>query len=171
MINNKMEKAINGQINAEIYSSYLYLSMSAYFESVNLKGCSNWMRMQAMEELAHFKKFYDYLIARGGTIVLSQIEAPPAKWKSPLAVFENVLKHEQKVTSLINNLVDISLKLKDHATNGFLQWFVSEQVEEEATADEIIQSMKLNKDNPSGLFMIDKELAQRVFVPPAGVTL
>lgn len=171
MIDKKMEKAVNDQMNAEIYSSYLYLSMSAYFESVNLKGFALWMRTQAMEELTHFKKFYDFLCARGGTVVLSEIKAPPAKWKSPLAAFENVLKHEQHVTGLINNLVDISLKLKDHATNNFLQWFVGEQVEEESTADEIIQSMKLNRDNPGGLFMIDKELAQRTFVPPAGVTL
>lgn len=171
MIDKKMEKAINDQMNAEIYSSYLYLSMSAYFESVNLKGFAHWMRAQAMEELTHFKKFYDFLCARGGTVVLSEIKAPPAKWKSPLAAFENVLKHEQHVTALINNLVDVSLKLKDHATNNFLQWFVGEQVEEEATADEIIQSMKLNRDNPGGLFMMDKELAQRTFVPPAGVTL
>jgi len=171
MISKKMENAINRQINWELYSSYLYLSMSAYFDSTNLKGCSSWMRIQAMEEQAHTKKFYDFLTARGGRVVLSAIKSPPAEWKSPLAVFENVLEHEQNVTALINSLVDLSVKLKDHATNSFLQWFVNEQVEEEASADEVVQSLKLNKNNPGGLYMLDKELAQRTFVPPAGVTL
>ncbi len=171
MIDKKMEKAINGQINAELYSSYLYLSMSAYFDSVNLGGFSHWMRVQAMEEQAHTKKFYDFLTARGGRVVLSSIDAPPTKWKTPLAAFENVLKHEQLVTGLINDLVDISVKIKDHATNSFLMWFVDEQVEEEETADGIVQSLKLNANNPGGLFMIDKEVGQRMFVPPTGVTL
>ncbi len=171
MINKKMVKAINDQINAELYSSYLYLSMSAYFDSINLKGCSSWMRVQVMEEQAHTKKFYDYLTARGGRIVLSQIKAPPSEWKSSLAVFEHVLEHEQMVTGLINDLVDLSVKLKDHATNSFLKWYVDEQVEEEESAEGVLQSLKLNADNPGGLFMIDKELAQRVFVPPTGVTL
>jgi ferritin len=171
MINKKMVKAINDQINAELYSSYLYLSMSAYFDSINLKGCSSWMRVQAMEEQAHTKKFYDYLTSRGGRVVLTEIAAPPSEWKSPLAVFEHVLEHEQMVTGRINDLVDLAIKLKDHATNSFLGWFVDEQVEEEESADEILQSLKLNKNNPSGLFMIDKELGQRVFVPPTGVIL
>jgi ferritin len=171
MINKKMQDAINEQINWELYSSYLYLSMSAYFESVNLKGFSNWMRVQAMEEQTHAKRFYDFLPARGGRVILSEIKAPPAEWKSPLAVFQETLKHEQHVTSRINNLVDLSLDLKDHATNSFLQWFVNEQVEEESSADEVIQSLKLNENNPGGLFMIDKELAQRTFVSPADITL
>lgn len=171
MIDKRMEKAINKQINWELYSSYLYMSMAAYFESVNLKGFSNWMRVQAMEELTHAKRFYDFLTARGGRVVLTEIKSPPTDWKSPLAVFENVLDHEQHVTALINDLVDLSVKMKDHATNSFLQWFVNEQVEEEASADEIVQSLKLNKNNPGGLYMIDKDLAQRTFVPPADVTL
>jgi ferritin len=171
MINKKMEKAINDQINWELYSSYLYLSMSAYFESVNLKGFSSWMRVQSMEEITHFKRFYDFLLARGGRVILSEIKSPPAKWKSPLATFEDVLKHEQHVTRRINNLVDLSLQLRDHATNSFLQWFVDEQVEEESSVDEVIQSLKLNESNPGGLFMIDKELAQRTFILPADVTL
>lgn len=127
--------------------------------------------VQTMEEQAHTKKFYDYLSARGGRIVLSEIKAPPSEWKTPLAVFEHVLEHEQMVTGLINSLVDLSLELKDHATNSFLKWYVDEQVEEEESAGEVIQNLKLNADNPGGLFMIDKELAQRVFVPPTGVTL
>ncbi len=171
MISKKMEKAINEQINWELYSSYLYFAMSAYFDSINLKGFSGWMRIQAMEELTHTKRFYDFLTARGGRVRVSSIKAPPAEWKSPLAVFQDTLKHEQHVTSRINALVDLSVTLKDHATNSFLQWFVNEQVEEEASADEVIQNLKLNADNPGGLFMIDKELAQRTFVPPADVTL
>ena len=129
------------------------------------------MRVQVMEELAHTKKFYDYLTARGGRVVLSEIAVPPSDWKTPLAVFEHVLEHEQMVTGLINDLVDLSIKLKDHATNSFLKWYVDEQVEEEESAEGVIQSLKLNESNPGGLFMIDKELAQRVFVPPTGVTL
>ena len=171
MIDQKMETAINEQINRELYSAYLYFSMAAYFDSISLKGFSNWMRIQAMEEQTHVKRFYDYLTARGGRVLLSDIEAPPCEWDSPLAVFENVLTHEQYVTGLINNLVDLSLTIKDHATNSFLQWFVNEQVEEEASADEVVQSLKLNADNPGGLFLVDKEMAQRMFVQPVDVTI
>ena len=171
MMDEKMIKAINDQMNAELYSSYLYFSMAAYFDSISLKGCSSWMRVQAMEEQAHTKKFYDFLTARGGRVVLSDIKAPPSNWETPLAVFEHVLEHEQMVTGLINGLVDLALELRDHATNSFLQWYVDEQVEEEENADGILQNFKLNADNPGGLFMIDKELAARVFVPPTGVTL
>jgi ferritin len=171
MISEKMQKAINEQINWELYSSYLYLSMAAYFESLTLKGFSSWMRIQAMEELTHVKRFYDFLTARGGRAIMSEIKAPPSEWKTPLSVFEETLKHEQHVTSRINDLVDLSLELRDHATNSFLKWFVDEQVEEEESVDEVLQSLKLNENNPGGLFMIDKELAQRTFVPPAGVTI
>ena len=171
MINEKMEKAINEQVNWELYSSYLYFSMAAYFESVNLKGFSGWMRIQAMEELTHVKRFYDFLTARGGRPIMSDIKAPPSEWENPLAVFEETLKHEQHVTGRINDLVDLSLDLKDHATNSFLKWFVDEQVEEEESVDEVLQSLKLNENNPGGLFMIDKELAARTFVPPTDVTL
>ncbi len=171
MINEKMEAAINKQINWELYSSYLYFSMSAYFDSVNLKGCASWMRVQAMEELSHVKKFYDFMGSRGARVMMSEIKAPQTEWESPLAVFEETLKHEQQVTSLINGLVDIAIELKDHATNSFLQWYVDEQVEEEESAGDVVQSLRLNENNPSGLFMIDKELGQRIFTPPAGVTL
>jgi ferritin len=166
MIKDKIQGAINKQINAELYSSYLYLSMSSYFESINLKGCANWMRVQTQEELVHVMKFYDYLIERGGKVILSAIESPPTEWTSPLAVFEHAYKHEQKVTGLINDLVDLAVAEKDHASNNFLQWFVSEQVEEEASADEVVQKIKLMGDARGGLFMIDRELAQRVFTPP-----
>jgi len=170
MIDERMQDAINKQLNAELYSSYLYLSMSAYFQSVNLGGFANWMRVQAKEELAHAMKFYDYVNERGGRVILHPVEEPPSEWDSPLAVFEHVYRHEQKVTGLINKLVDLAVEARDHATNNFLQWFVSEQVEEEASADEVVQKLKLVGDDPSGLFMIDRELAQRVFVAPATTT-
>jgi len=166
----KMQEALNKQLNAEIYSAYLYLSMSAYFQSVNLDGFANWMRVQWQEELAHGLKFYDYVNERGGRVVLQTVEAPPSEWDSALAVFEDTYRHEQKVTGMINKLVDLAVETRDHATNNFLQWFVSEQVEEEASADEVVQKLKLVGDDPSGLFMIDRELGQRVFVAPATAT-
>jgi ferritin len=169
MMQQRMQDAINEQINWELYSSYLYLSMSTYFESINLKGFSNWMRVQAMEELTHFKRFYDFLTARGGRVVLSEIKAPPREWGSPLEAFEEVLRHEEGVTERINRLVDLAGELRDHATASFLRWFVDEQVEEEASVEGIIQGLRLNKDNPSGLFMIDRELSQRTFLPPVDV--
>jgi ferritin len=167
MIKKTIEKAINQQINAEMYSAYLYMSMSAHFRSINLAGAANWMRVQAQEEMVHATKFYDYLLERGGKVTLTAIEGPETEWKSPLAVFEAGYKHEQKVTSLINALVDLAIKESDHATNAMLQWFVTEQVEEEANADAIIQKLRLTKGEGGGLFMIDQELATRVFVPPA----
>ena len=170
MMDEKMQEALNKQLNAEIYSAYLYLSMSAYFQSVNLGGFANWMRVQWQEELEHGLKFYDYVNERGGRVVLQAVEAPPSEWDSPLAVFEHVYEHEQKVTGMINKLVDLAVEIKDHATNNFLQWFVSEQVEEEASADEVLQRVKRVGDNASGLFMIDRELAQRVFVAPTAAT-
>ena len=170
MIDEKMQDALNKQLNAELYSSYLYLSMAAYFQGVNLGGFANWMRVQAQEELSHAMKFYDYVNERGGRVALQAVEAPPSEWDSPLAVFEHVYQHEQKVTGLINKLVDLAIEARDHATNNFLQWFVSEQVEEEDSADEVVQRLKLVGDDPSGLFMIDRELAQRVFVASTATT-
>ena len=167
MLKEKIQKALNQQVNAELYSSYLYLAMAAYFETINLKGFANWMRVQTQEELVHAMKFYDFIIERGGKAVLSSIEGPPTEWASPLAVFEQAYEHEQKVTGLINKLVDLSMAEQDHATNNFLQWFVAEQVEEEASADEVVQKIKLMGDASGGLFMLDRELAQRVFTPPA----
>ncbi len=167
MMNDTMEKAINEQINAEIYSSYLYLSMGAYFAAEGLPGCANWMKAQAQEELFHAMKMFDYVNERGNRILLTPIEQPATEWASPLAVFENVLQHEQKVTSLINNLVNLALDERDHATNIFLQWFVSEQVEEEASAGDVLQKLKLIGGDASGLFVLDQELGQRIFTPPA----
>lgn len=166
MIKGKMESALNKQLNAEFYSSYLYLSMSAYFESINIKGFANWMRIQTQEELVHAMKFYDYINESGGRVTLTAVEAPPTEWDSPLAAFEHVYKHEQKVTDLINELVNLSISEKDHASNNFLQWFVAEQVEEESSADAIVQKLKLVSDERGRLFMLDQELGQRIFTPP-----
>lgn len=167
MISQQMEKALNAQVNAEFYSAYLYLSMESYFKSLNLNGFANWMRVQTQEEIMHAMKIYDFINERGGRALLKGIEGPPTKWKSPLAVFEAAYAHEQKVTGLINDLVDLAMKEKDHATNSFLQWFVNEQVEEEASADEIVQQLKMMENAPGGMFMLDRELGQRVFTPPA----
>lgn len=163
MISKKMQNTINGQINAELYSAYLYLSMSADFNSKNLPGFANWMKIQAQEELGHAMKLYNFIEERLGRVTLKAIEAPPTEWDSPLAALQAVLKHEQKVTGLINKLVDQAVAENDHATRGFLQWFVDEQVEEEASADAIVQQLKLIKAAPGGLFMLDKELGRRTF--------
>jgi len=161
-----MQKALNDQIQAELYSAYLYLSMQAWFDSKNLSGFANWMNIQAQEETAHAMKFYNYLCERSGTVELQVIQQPPNKWNSPLAVFKHTLEHEQAVTARINDLVDSAQNQKDHATSSFLRWFVDEQVEEEASADAILQQLKLAKDAPGALFMIDRELGQRIFTPP-----
>ncbi|MGB6067498.1 MAG: ferritin [Desulfomonilaceae bacterium] len=167
MISQDIQDAFNGQLNAELYSAYLYLSMSAYFEAINLKGFANWMRCQAQEEMVHVMKFYNFINDRGGRVVLSPVEGPPAKWDSPLSAFEDAYLHEQKITGLINNLVDLALLEKDHAAGTFLQWFVTEQVEEEASADAVVQKLKLAGTQGAALFMIDAEQATRVFtVPP-----
>jgi ferritin len=166
MLNPRIQAALNSQINAELYSSYLYLSMSAYFDSQNLAGMANWMRIQAQEELTHAMKFFDFVNERSGRVLLTQVEAPKTEWSSPLDVFEETLAHEQKVTALINDLVDLSLGEKDHAANTFLQWFVTEQVEEEATAQAILEKLKLVGDDGVAIFMLDGELGQRA-VPAA----
>ena len=167
MLTKKMEKALVEQINAEFYSSYLYLSMGAYFESKGLPGFAKWMDAQAQEEWFHGMKIFHFVNERGGRVTLKEIAKPPADWKATLAVFENVLAHEQKVTGLINGLVDLALAERDHATNIFLQWFVSEQVEEEASVGAVLDKLKLIGKDTNGLFVLDGELGQRVFTPPA----
>jgi ferritin len=167
MISKKMQDALNEQVNAEMYSAYLYLAMDAFFQATNLAGFANWMRVQTQEEMAHAMKIYDYINERGAAVTLKAIEGPPTEWESPLAVFEAVYEHEQKVTGLINDLVDLAIEEKDHASNTFLQWFVNEQVEEESSADQMVQKLKLVKDAPGGIYMLDNELSQRVFTPPA----
>ncbi len=166
MISKSMEDALNEQVNAELYSAYLYLSMESYFKAQNLNGFANWMRVQTQEEVSHAMKIYDFINERGGRVILKAIEGPETDWDSALTVFNAVYEHEQKVTSLINNLVDLAIKEKDHATNSFLQWFVNEQVEEEASADGILQQLKMMEKAPGGMFMLDRELGQRVFTPP-----
>lgn len=166
MLTPRMEQALNEQVNAELYSSYLYLAMAAYFSEHNLEGFTHWMNMQSQEELTHAMKFYAFINERGGRNILKTIEAPPASWDSPTAVFEAVLEHEQKVTSLINALVDLALSEKDHATNIFLQWFVTEQVEEEASVNAVLQKLKLLGGDSGGMFMVDRELANRTAACP-----
>ena len=167
MIGKKMEKALNGQLKAEYYSSYLYLSMAAYFESIDLGGFANWMRIQMQEEEFHALKFFNYIIERNGRVILQAIEAPPTEWDSPSEAFQATLEHEQKVTGLINDLVYLSREERDNASEIFLQWFVSEQVEEEDSVNTILGQLKLIKSSPEALFMLDKDLGQRVFTPPA----
>jgi ferritin len=167
MIKKNVLKALNSQLNAELYSAYLYLAMEAYFESIDLSGFANWMRAQAQEELAHAIKFYDYIVQRGERVDLSSIDGPQKEWDSPLAVFEHVYKHEKMVTGLINDLVNLTTSESDHATTNFLQWYIAEQVEEEESASGVLQRVKLTADSPGGLFMLDTELGQRVFTPPA----
>ena len=170
MIKKNIEKALNDQINKEMYSSYIYLSMSAHFESIDLSGFANWMKVQALEELVHAMKIFNYVNERGGRVVLETIDKPQHSWDSPLAAFQHVYEHEQYVTSLINKLVDLAITERDHATNQFLQWFVEEQVEEEDTANGVVQKLKLVQDG-GGLFMLDKELGVRLFTPPTGFSL
>lgn len=161
MISEKIQKAINDQINAEFYSSYLYLSMAAYFESENYKGFAIWMRMQAEEEKEHAYKLYDYMNDRGGHVVLAAIEAPPADFKSVQDVYEKTLEHERGVTARINKLNALALEENDFATTAHLQWFITEQVEEEATAEDILNQIKMVDGKAGSLFYIDKHMAKR----------
>jgi ferritin len=167
MLKTKVAESLNSQINAELYSSCLYLSMESYFHSVSLSGFAAWMRVQVQEELLHAMKLYDFVGSRGGRVVLEAIAKPDADWESPLAAFEHVLRHEEGITARINNLMDIAASEQDHATKIFLQWFVSEQVEEEAGVSEILSKLRLIRSDSSGLFMLDAELGKRVFVPSA----
>lgn len=169
MLSEKMQEALNKQLNAELYSAYLYLSMSAHFEADGLPGFANWMRAQAREEVIHAMKFYNYLIEKGARVLMAPIEGPPSEWESPLAAFEFTLAHERKVTGLINDLVNLAIEEKDHTTNNFLQWFVSEQMEEEASVDEVVRELRQVADTAGGLSMLDRELGQRVFTAPAQI--
>jgi ferritin len=167
MLNPKVSTALNQQINAELFSEYLYLSMSAHFESESLKGMANWMRIQAGEERMHAMKFYQFVLDRGGKVTLTAIDAPKTTWASPLEVFKEAYAHEIKVTGLINNLATLAVEEKDHATHQFLNWFVNEQVEEESNAQTIVDRLKLVGDNGLAIYMLDQELATRVPTAPA----
>jgi ferritin len=166
MLSDEMHGRLNSQLNAELYSAYLYLSMSAHFRSSDLDGFANWMRVQAHEELMHGLKFFDFLNSRGGRVTLAPIDGPATEWQSPQHAFETVYQHEQKVTGLINAIASAAVAESDHATGTFLQWFVNEQVEEEESANRILRNLKLIGSDGAGLLMLDRELAQRVFVPP-----
>lgn len=161
MIKKRVENALNEQMNKEFYSYYLYLSMAAHFDSNNLKGFSQWLKIQAKEEAGHAMKLYEYLISRGGKVILQPIDAPPSDWKAHKNIFEDAYRHEQKVTGLISKLVELAKSEKDHPTEIFLQWFVTEQVEEEALASEVLQKLQLIGNDGSALFVLDGELGKR----------
>jgi ferritin len=161
MISKTLEAAINDQIKNELYSAYLYLSMSAHFEEHNLAGFAHWMRVQAREEQEHAMKFYDYVHDRGGVVKLQAIDQPPAAWKSSLELFQQVLEHEQKVTDLINKLYELAVKENDYATQVMLQWFITEQVEEEKNASQIIEQIKMIDAHGTAVLMLDKQLGKR----------
>ena len=161
MLSKKVQDAINEQIKNELYSGYLYLAMSAYFEAKNLPGFAHWMRLQAEEEQEHALKFFDFVNDRGARVVLQAIDQPPVEWESPLAVFEQTLEHEQKVTGLINQLYELALEENDYPTQVMLQWFIDEQVEEEKNATEIVETLRLAGEKGQALIMMDRALARR----------
>lgn len=160
----KMVDALNEQIKNEYYSAYMYLAMSAYLADLGLPGFASWMRIQAQEEVTHANKMYDYVLSRGGKIELKAIDAPPKAWKSPLDVMQAAFAHEQFVTKCINDLTDLAVKEKDHASQIFLAWYVTEQVEEEENFTDLVNALKLIKGEGQGLLMLDRELGTRVFV-------
>lgn len=164
MLSEKMQEALNDQINKELWSSYLYLSMAAYFEDRGLPGFANWMKVQAQEEVSHAMKIFDYINDRSGRVTLQPIVEVPFEWADTKTVVEETLNHEKQVSSYIYNLVDLSIEEKDHATNNMLQWFVEEQVEEEASVGELLDKVEMTEGKPHALLNIDKELAGRVFV-------
>ncbi len=166
MISEKMQAAFLDQINKELYSEYLYLSMKAYFTHHNLMGFANWMDVQVQEEHAHAMGMYDYVLERGGYITLEAIEKPQSTWENPLELFKAVLAHEEYVTSRINALMDVAEEEKDRAALIFLNWYLKEQVEEEASVGGVLAQLEMIGDDKSGLFALDKELATRTFVAP-----
>jgi ferritin len=166
MLSPKLEKALNDQINAEMFSAYLYLAMVAYFQEKNLSGFANWMTVQNQEETFHAMKFFKYVAERGGRVTLDAIEKPQFEWESPLAAMEAAQKHEAYISGRINTLMDLAIKEKDHATANFLNWFVAEQVEEEDSVNEVVQKLRMVGTGGGGLFMMDRDMATRVFTPP-----
>lgn len=164
MISKQMAEALNDHLNKELYSSYLYMSMSSHAHHIGLKGFANWFNVQVQEELLHVQRAYHYLLDQGAKVILEAIDKPPTDFKSALDLFETTLNHEKQVTARINDLVGIANKENDYATANMLQWFVDEQVEEETTADDIIRKLKLVGNDGTGLFMIDKELSARTLV-------
>jgi ferritin len=169
-MNKALERGFNKQLHFELYSAYLYYAMANYCESISLPGAANWLRIQTMEETGHAAKFANFINERRGRVKLEKIDAPPVDWESPLAAFEEAYQHELKVSARINKLLDAALESSDHAAANFLQWFVAEQVEEEASADAVVQRFKLVDKSEGGLFMLDKELGSRAFTIPADLT-
>ena len=163
MLSKKLHDAINEQINAELWSAYLYLSMATNFHAKGLGGIANWFEIQFKEEQDHAMIFYNYLISRGARVELRPIEAVKTSWESPLEAFEDTLKHEQVVTGLINDINALAVEVKDYATQNRLTWFIDEQVEEEETAQKMIDSLRMIKDNGYAIYMFDKELAARTY--------
>jgi ferritin len=161
MFNQKINDALNDQIARELYSSYLYLAMSAYSSAQNLKGCAHWLRLQADEERGHAMKMFDFVHERGGRVTLQRLDAPPAEWPAARTVFEEVARHEHEVTGHIDRLYELARQERDHASEIFLQWFVSEQVEEEANAAEIVQQLQAMGGAPHLLYMLDRQLGKR----------
>ena len=167
MIKKEVLDALNGQINAESYSAYMYLSMAAYLENMGLSGFAHWMKVQYQEESAHALKFFNYVTERGGKVVLKAIDQVPVEFDGIVDVFEKTLVHEVHVSGLINNLMNVAISASDHASQSFLKWFVDEQVEEEENAQNIIDNLRMIKDNGYGLYMLDKELGARVYTQAA----
>ena len=161
MLSKAIQDAINDQINKELYSSYLYLAMSTYYAESNFSGFASWMKVQSTEEYGHAMKFYGYVIERNGHVELETIEKPGAKFKSPADVFKQVLEHEQKVTAMINKLYELAIKEKDYPTQIMLEWFITEQLEEEKNAGDILEQLKMVGDSPVSLIMMDRQLAAR----------
>ncbi|WP_288318247.1 ferritin [Xylanibacter caecicola] len=167
MLNKKIEEAINAQINAEMWSAYLYLSMAAHCHAIGQPGMAKWFEVQFKEEQDHAKILFNYVISRNGNVTLKAIDAVPTEWNSILDVFESTLAHEQKVTAMINNLFALTTQENDYATQSMLKWFIDEQVEEEENAQTIIDNIKMIKDNGYGIYMLDKELGARTYTQPS----
>jgi ferritin len=161
MLHDEMQSALNDQINAELYSAYIYLSMAAFFEARDLKGFASWMKAQAQEEVGHAMRIFQYIYDRGGAVTLQAIDGPPTEWDAPLAAFEAAYEHERHVTKLIHGLTAQADEASDYATRNMLEWFIDEQVEEESTADTIVQRLKLAGDNAGALLILDRELGDR----------
>jgi len=166
MMNPRVEKLVNEQVNKELYSAYLYQAMAAYFAAKNLSGMAHWMNAQVQEEVIHAFKFYNHLLERGGRVVLAAIEKPPVEWESPLAAFEAALEHERFISDSIYKIYDAVVETKDHATRPLLDWFVNEQIEEEDTAGDNVEKLKLVQGHGQGLLMLDKEMGARVIPAP-----
>jgi ferritin len=166
MLDQRMQDAFNSQINWEFYSAYLYLSMASQFAEMGMSGGQNWMTVQYQEEIAHARIMFGYVLTRGGRVMLDAIAQPETEWPSGLAMFQDALAHEEKVTARIHDMASLALEIKDHATYNFLQWFISEQVEEEESAMDMVHKFRLAGDTPAGLYQLDKDLAARVYNVP-----